>query len=126
MSLDHENIVKMYGYDIQGQIVTQVGSLKGVWFIALEYISQQTLIDLVKEFGRLDERIAKHYIYSLAQTLVYITSKGFSHRDIKLENMLVNEEYQLKLTDFGFASFSKELLTHCRGTPMYIAPEIIQ
>jgi serine/threonine protein kinase len=39
--------------------------------------------------------------------------------------MLIDEKYDLKITDFGFASFSKEELTNCRGTPMYIAPEII-
>jgi serine/threonine protein kinase len=56
--LDHPNIVKMYEYDIDGQIETQVSQLKGVWFIALEYISQQTLIDLVREFGSLGESFA--------------------------------------------------------------------
>ena len=42
----------------------------------------------------------------MVDTLEYIESKGIAHRDIKLENMLVNEQYKLKFTDFGFASFS--------------------
>jgi serine/threonine protein kinase len=44
----------------------------------------------------------------MIETLLYINSKGIGHRDIKLENILVNDDYMLKFTDFGFASFSKE------------------
>ena len=47
----------------------------------------------------------------MVDTLIYINSKGIAHRDIKLENMLVNADYQIKFADFGFASFSKGLLT---------------
>ena len=61
----------------------------------------------------------------MVETLIYISSKKISHRDIKLENMLINDEYNLKFTDFGFASFSKDLLNQTRGTPIYIAPEIL-
>lgn len=39
--------------------------------------------------------------------------------------MLVNEQYQLKFADFGFASFSKEKQADQKGTPVYIAPEIL-
>lgn len=42
----------------------------------------------------------------MLDVLLYINSMGVAHRDIKLENMLVNEKYQLKFADFGFASFS--------------------
>lgn len=61
----------------------------------------------------------------MIETMIYINSKGISHRDLKLENMLINEDYNLKFADFGFASFSKDLLTQQKGTPIYIAPEII-
>lgn len=47
----------------------------------------------------------------MIETLIYITSQGIAHRDIKLENMLVDSSYQLKFADFGFASFTKDLLT---------------
>jgi serine/threonine protein kinase len=43
--------------------------------------------------------------------LQYIKTKNISHRDIKIENMLVNENFQLKFADFGFASLSKETKT---------------
>jgi serine/threonine protein kinase len=47
----------------------------------------------------------------MIDTLVYIKSRRVSHRDIKIENMLVNERFELKFADFGFASLSKEIET---------------
>jgi serine/threonine protein kinase len=73
----------------------------------------------------LEEDYAKYFFRQMIETLIYINSKGIAHRDIKLENMLVNDSYQLKFADFGFASFSKEKQTQQKGTPIYIAPEII-
>jgi serine/threonine protein kinase len=77
----------------------------------LEYISERTLVDLVKEHSFLDESIAKYFFSQMIDTLNYINSYGIAHRDIKLENMLINSDYQLKFADFGFASFTKDLLT---------------
>jgi serine/threonine protein kinase len=45
----------------------------------------------------------------MIDTLLYINEKEIAHRDIKLENMLVDPNYQLKFADFGFASCSKDL-----------------
>jgi serine/threonine protein kinase len=61
----------------------------------------------------------------MIETLVYLTKSGISHRDIKLENILINDEFNLKITDFGFASFSKDNLREIKGTAVYMAPEIM-
>jgi serine/threonine protein kinase len=45
----------------------------------------------------------------MIDTLLYINEKEIAHRDIKLENMLVTNNYELKFADFGFASCSKDL-----------------
>ena len=47
----------------------------------------------------------------MVDTLIYINDQEIAHRDIKLENMLVDSNYQLKFADFGFASCSKDLQT---------------
>ena len=62
----------------------------------------------------------------MVDTLIYINDQEIAHRDIKLENMLVDSNYQLKFADFGFASCSKDLQTQTKGTPIYVAPEILQ
>jgi len=62
----------------------------------------------------------------MVDTLQYIKSKKVAHRDIKIENMLVNELFEIKFADFGFASLSKEVEQQQMGTPIYVAPEIIE
>jgi len=52
-------------------------------------------------------------------------SKNVTHRDLKLENILVDRDLNLKIADFGYASFHKQnLLSSYRGTFTYMAPEI--
>jgi len=55
----------------------------------------------------------------------YFHGKGVVHRDLKLENILVDEDLNLKVADFGFATFknTKNLKSY-KGTMTYMAPEI--
>jgi len=58
-------------------------------------------------------------------TIEYMNSKNVAHRDLKLENILVDRDLNLKVADFGYASFHKaDLLSSYRGTFTYMAPEI--
>ena len=75
----------------------------------LEYISERTLCDLVKESNGLNENMARYLFKQMINTMLYINSKGIAHRDLKLENLLITNNYELKFADFGFASQSKEL-----------------
>lgn len=56
----------------------------------------------------------------------YIHENNFAHRDIKLENILINEQLNLKLADFGFASKLTEgqKFERIMGTEGYMAPEL--
>ena len=60
-TLNHEHVVKMYDYGIEGTIYSKSSNLVDIWFIVLEYISERTLVDLVKEHSFLDENIAKYF-----------------------------------------------------------------
>ena len=76
---------------------------------------------------------AKFFIKQLAESLKYLHSASTEkpsivHRDLKLENIIVDNRNNLKLIDFGFAvqTFPGQNLKTCCGTPSYMAPEICQ
>ena len=61
----------------------------------------------------------------MLDVLSYMHGKGVVHRDLKLENILVDDDMNLKVADFGFATFRKiHALKSYRGTMTYMAPEI--
>ena len=61
----------------------------------------------------------------MLDVLSYMHGKGVVHRDLKLENILVDDQMNLKVADFGFATFRKiHNLKSYRGTMTYMAPEI--
>ena len=61
----------------------------------------------------------------MIDVLTYMQGKNVVHRDHKLENILVDEQLNLKIADFGFATYKKiDRLKSYRGTMTYMAPEI--
>jgi hypothetical protein len=118
--LDHPNIVKLYD---------KIDTPKYLYII-LEFVSGHSLSTSIKKkpSRRLDEFEANKYFNELLQALDYCHSKGITHRDIKLENTLVDTVFKkVKLIDFGFATCfgnDKKVKIFC-GTPSYMAPEIV-
>ena len=96
--------------------------------IIMEYISGGNLQNFVKKRRKLCEKTAKILFRQLIQGIKYIHSKGIAHRDIKLENILLDLNNIVKICDFGVGKITQKgqkLLDQC-GTPVYMAPEIIQ
>jgi len=61
----------------------------------------------------------------LTEVLTYLGEKEIAHRDLKLENILVDNDLNLKVTDFGFAAKTDiHALDTYTGSKMYMAPEI--
>jgi serine/threonine protein kinase len=92
------------------------------------YIHLQTMLDLVRGRKRLTEVEARWYMLQLLDCTRYLHSHNIIHRDLKLGNLFLSEDMEIKVGDFGLAT----QLTHpderkktiC-GTPNYIAPEIL-
>ena len=69
----------------------------------------------------------KRLIKQLLECLQYLHEMGITHRDIKLENLLLDEQLNIKIIDFGFSTCipnEKKIKIFC-GTPSYMAPEIV-
>lgn len=117
-SLHHENIVKFEHYFEDAENV----------YVLLELCYNQTLHELVKRRKKLTELEAQYYVFYIVKTLQYLHNLKIIHRDLKLANIFLTENMQIKLGDFGLATqleFDGERKRSLCGTPNYIAPEIL-
>ena len=84
----------------------------------------------MKRRKKLDEPLAKFLFRQVIVGLGYLHKKNIIHRDIKLENILIDNEGIIKIADFGISkeikpgTFIKE--RHMCGTPAYMSPEMIR
>ena len=107
--------------------VIDAGEEDGRPYIVLEYVEGETLKERIRRMGRLpvDEAIA--YAIEIARALGAAHGQAIVHRDIKPQNVLVDEEGSAKVTDFGIArSLEQEGLTadgRVLGTTDYVSPE---
>ena len=120
--LNHPNIVKLY------DVILDKGKSK--INIVLEYCLKG---DLAKFQNKrpLNEIYVQNFIYQLASGLKYLRDMNILHRDLKPQNLLVNENLNLKISDFGLAkqyqtnTIDKTLKQTFCGSPIYMAPEIL-
>lgn len=100
-------------------------------YIATEFCPRGDLYHYLRsQPSGLHEREALKYLRQILKGLHYMHSQGISHRDIKLENVLMAPNGRVKLADFGMCYWrrpggDKCTREHC-GTPQYAAPEIMQ
>jgi len=80
------------------------------------------------QLSRLDERLAANYIVQTTNALKYVHSNFVIHRDIKLENIYLSGEGEIKIGDFGWAIHNPKNLKGAEvvGTRCYMAPEILK
>jgi eukaryotic-like serine/threonine-protein kinase len=107
--------------------VIDAGEDDGRPYIVFEYVEGETLKDRIRRMGQLpiDEAVA--YAIEIARALGAAHARGIVHRDIKPQNVLIDEEGTAKVTDFGIArSLDEEGLTaegRVLGTTDYVSPE---
>lgn len=93
-------------------------------YIEIEYFEGETLLNYIQKC-RLDEMEAKLIFIQLLSALKYMGCIGVCHRDIKLENILINKKLEIKLIDFGQAVVqSQGKLDKFCGSKIYRSPEI--
>ncbi|MBA0558957.1 hypothetical protein Golob_015943, partial [Gossypium lobatum] len=80
--------------------------------------------------GRFSEDLSRRYFQQLISAVRFCHSRGVFHRDLKPENLLLDDNWNLKITDFGLSAVTDQirpdgLLHTLCGTPAYVAPEIL-
>ena len=96
--------------------------------IVMEYICGGDLLNYIRKRAKLTEPIAKILFKQIILCLKYIHSHNIIHRDIKLDNILIDLDNTIKICDFGVSkkiNLNEKIFEQC-GTPAYIAPEILK
>lgn len=94
-------------------------------FIIMDYLPNKDLFSYINS-NEIDENMAKNLFYKILKAVEYCHSQGICHRDIKLENILLNEKNEPVLCDFGYGSLSIENLKFYIGSEHYHPPEILR
>ena len=118
LQLRHQSVVKLY----------ETFETKRHIMLVMELCAGGDLLNFVRKRKRLDEETAKVLFKQIIEGIGYIHSKKILHRDIKLDNILLDGKGNVKIADFGVSKQVKagEVMYEQSGTPAYIAPEIIK
>uniref|UniRef100_A0A3Q3L9M7 Serine/threonine-protein kinase PLK n=1 Tax=Mastacembelus armatus TaxID=205130 RepID=A0A3Q3L9M7_9TELE len=117
-SLSHPNIVGFHGFFEDDDFV----------FVVLEICRRRSLLELHKRRKAVTEPEARYYMTQLLKGVQYLHNNRVIHRDLKLGNIFLNDDMDLKIGDFGLATkieFDGERKKTLCGTPNYIAPEVL-
>lgn len=118
--LKHPNVVRLH----------EVLASKTKIYMVLEYVNGGELFDRIASKGKLKEKDGRKVFQQLIDGVSYCHTKGVFHRDLKLENVLVDARGNIKISDFGLSALPQHfrgdglLHTTC-GSPNYVAPEVL-
>lgn len=115
--LSHNNIVRVF--DVSYGDMLQ--------YIVMEYVEGITLKEYVQQQGKINIREAIYFISQILRALQHAHDKGIVHRDVKPQNIMLQEDGTIKVTDFGIARFSRSetrtMTDGAIGSVHYISPE---
>ncbi len=134
--LVHHNVVQIY----------DIGSAGAAHYFSMEYVKGETLTELVRRERKLDPEKAVGYILQAARGLKYGHDRGMIHRDVKPDNLMINDQGIVKVADMGLVKLADDLETanhaptrdkaaelsapvgltrvgFALGTPSYMSPE---
>ncbi|CAR29712.1 ZYRO0G15290p [Zygosaccharomyces rouxii] len=117
--LDHLNIVQYLGFEVKDSIYS----------LFLEYVAGGSVGSLIRMYGKFDEKLIKHLTIQVLRGLSYLHSRGILHRDMKADNLLLDQDGVCKISDFGISRKSKDIYSNSemtmRGTVFWMAPEMV-
>lgn len=118
--LNHPNIVQIYDR----------GEAEGTYYIAMEYLEGRPLKDIIRKYAPLSPELILSISIQIVEALRFAHRRHVIHRDIKPQNIIVDNEGRVKVTDFGIArAGNAATMTEAGsilGTAHYLSPEQAQ
>lgn len=117
-AVSHKHIVRFYGFFEDKDNV----------YILLELCRRRSLMELHKRRRAVTEPECRYFVHQIVMACDYLHQNNIIHRDLKLGNLFLNDEMEIKIGDFGLATrvdYEGERKKTLCGTPNYIAPEVL-
>ena len=113
--VSHRNVCRVY----------DIGEIDGQHFLSMEYIKGEELSSLLRRIGRLPSDKALQIARQICAGLAAAHESGILHRDLKPSNVMIDDDGNARITDFGLAGLAEEFHDDemVAGTPAYMAPE---
>ncbi|MDT7778427.1 MAG: eukaryotic-like serine/threonine-protein kinase, partial [Acidobacteriota bacterium] len=113
--ISHRNVCRVY----------DIAETEGMHFLSMEYIRGEELSSVLKRFGRLPVDKATEIARQICAGLAAAHSADVLHRDLKPANVMIDENGDVRITDFGLAGLMEEFGAGAalEGTPEYMSPE---
>lgn len=115
MSIDHPFIIRL----------VQTFRNEAYVFFLLELATGGELLDVLKRFGTLDKVQTQFYAGSIILAFQYLHARRIAYLDLKAENVMLDQQGYIKLVDFGIAQKVEGGLYGMKGSPHFMAPEMI-
>ncbi|KAF7320064.1 Protein kinase domain-containing protein [Mycena kentingensis (nom. inval.)] len=115
---EHENIVQYLGFE----------ETQATLNIFLQYVPGGTISSILKKHGPFSESVTKYFARQITTGLEFLHSKKVLHRDLKGENILVQQDGVCKISDFGISKHEDtagQAFTGMKGTVYWMAPEVV-
>lgn len=109
--LNHKGIVKLIEFGEKGCVQKSSGQITdNLVYLLMEYIPGGTLFNLCERSGQMGEDIGRFFLHQFVDVIQDMHNQNIVHRDIKLENILINDDMSIKFADFGFARKQEDCL----------------
>lgn len=98
---------------------------KLISYIKIEFVEHK-LHDFINRSGLGDEKLCRNLVHQLVSGISYLHSRDIAHMDLKVDNVLISKDLELKIIDFDLAYKRSDLILIGTGTQGYRAPELIE
>jgi serine/threonine protein kinase len=131
IKIKSKNVMKLFAYNLNCEYPEKNGNTIDTILLVLEFCPGGELFDILYYTQALDEKTARTYFIQLIEGLKACHDAGIVHRDLKPQNLLLDDQFQLKITDFGLSKLVKnadtaKMKTNYVGTRGYQAPELLR